>query len=44
MMRPQVVIAPEELATASVLTLATGAVLTWNDPTPVDITDPTAGP
>ena len=40
MMRPQVVIAPEALPQASVLTAGPSGVLTWSDPTPVTMTDP----
>ena len=42
MMRPQVVIAPEALPEASVLTAGADGVLNWTDPTPVDITDPSS--
>ena len=42
MMRPQVVIAPEALPEASVLTPGAGGVLNWTDPTPIDMTDPTS--
>lgn len=39
---PQVVIAPEALATHSVLTASSYGALTWTDPTPVDLADPTS--